>query len=286
MRKALLPLLVLSIAVLTVWGSQQASEELETEDVAIAKAEPPKVEKKDPKLQYVDTDTGRWLIHDMKRPRPKIITPDEPGKPFKDVIVLFGGDDPNLSGWVDSKGKPSKWIIKDGVMESVKKSGYIKTKQKFGSCQLHVEFRTPVPVKGSGQGRGNSGVFLMDEYEVQVLDSFENRTYADGMCGALYGREVPDVDVNLWPGTWQSFDIIFFRPIFKDGKVVRKARFTVFQNGILIHYDKHLQGGTQWKGPHKISDYNTTLPDEGPLALQDHGNPVQFRNIWIRRLED
>jgi hypothetical protein len=286
MRKALLPLLVLSTAILTVWGSQQASEQIQAEDVLIAKAQPPKVEKKDPKLQYVDTDTGRWLIHDMKRPRPPIITPEEPGKPFKDVIVLFGGKDPNLSGWMDSQGMDSKWIVKDGVMESVKKSGYIKTRQKFGSCQLHVEFRTPTPVKGSGQSRGNSGVFLMDEYEIQVPDSFENITYADGQCGALYGREVPQVNASLRPGQWQSYDILFHRPIFEDGKVVGKARFSVLHNGIWIHDNVVLQGGTQWKGPHKISDYNTSLPDEAPIALQDHGNPVQFKNIWIRRLED
>ena len=286
MRKALLLSLALSLAAL---AAQQTSENLDTKEVQIAKAEiekpkAPKVEKKKIEYQYVDTDTGRWLIHDINRPTPPIITPDEPGKPFKDVTVLFTGKD--LTGWTDRKEGPSKWIVKDGVMESVKKSGPIMTEQKFGSCQLHVEFKTPTPVKGSSQGRGNSGVFLMNEYEIQVLDSYDNRTYADGQCGALYGRAVPEVNASRRPGQWQSYDIIFYRPIFKDGKVVRKARFTVFHNGILIHYDVHLQGGTQWKGPHKISDYNTNHPDKGPISLQDHGNPVQFRNIWIRELEN
>jgi hypothetical protein len=171
-------------------------------------------------------------------------------------------------------------------MESVKGSGPIKTEQEFGSCQLHIEFKTPTPVKGSGQGRGNSGVFIMDEYEIQILDSFENVTYPDGQCGALYGQAVPLVNASLRPGQWQSYDILFHRPIFKDGKVERKARFTILHNGVLIHDNVELKGGTQWRGPHKISDYDTTHPDKAPISLQDHGNPVQFKNIWIRKLKD
>jgi len=280
MRTALVLTLTAAMTMLAGCGSSAASEKLDTDKVEIAKAEEPKVEKKDPNLQYVETDTGRWLIHDTKRPAPEIITPDEPGEPFKDVIVLFGGDEPNLSLW------EGKWIVKDDYMESVKGSGPIKTRQHFGSCQLHVEFRTPLPVKSSSQGRGNSGVFVQGEYEIQVLDSYDNFTYPDGQCGALYGRAVPLVNACRRPGEWQSYDIIFHRPIFKDGKVERKARFTVLHNGVLIQDNVELQGGTNWRGPHRISDYNTNHPDKGPIQLQDHGNPVRFRNIWIRELAD
>ena len=247
-------------------------------------------EKKESIRQYVETDTGRWLIHDMNRPRPTVVTP---GKVPSDSVLLFGGSDPNLSGLTDMKGGDSKWIVRDDYMESVKGAGYIRTKREFGSCQLHVEFRTPVPVKGSGQGRGNSGVFLMGEYEVQVLDSYtednyeDNKTYADGQCAALYGREVPQVNASAKPGEWQSYDIIFHRPIFAGGKVVRRAKatFTVLHNGVLVHDDVELQGGTGWKGPHAISDYEPH-GDTGPIALQDHGNPVRYRNIWIREIDD
>jgi len=230
--------------------------------------------------QYIEADTGTWLIHDVNRPAPPKVTPGEaPG----DAIVLFDGED--LSGWTDTKGKPSKWIARDGYMESVKGAGYIQSKRQFGSCQLHVEFRTPVPAKGSGQGRGNSGVFLMGQYEVQVLDSYGNHTYPDGQCAALYGRNVPLVNACAEPGEWQSYDIIFHRPIFKGDKVARKATFTILHNGILVHDHVALQGGTGWKGPHAISDY-APHEDTGPISLQDHGNPVRYRNIWVRELAD
>jgi len=245
--------------------------------------------KKAVKMQYVETDTGRWLIHDMNRPAPTVIepgtesTPDKPGKAPSDAIVLFDGTD--LSQWTDTKGNTTKWILGDGYMECVKDSGYIQTKRQFGSCQLHVEFATPVTVKGSSQGRGNSGVFLMGQYEVQVLDSYDNRTYADGQCSALYGRAVPLVNVCRKPGEWQSYDIIFHRPTFKGNKVVRKPTFTIFQNGVLVHDHVELQGGTGWDGPHAISDFRPH-GDKGPISLQDHGNPVRYRNIWIRELAD
>jgi hypothetical protein len=170
-------------------------------------------------------------------------------------------------------------------MEAVKGSGPVKSRKAFGSCQLHVEFATPSRVTGSSQGRGNSGVFLMDNYEVQVLDSYENQTYADGQCAALYGRAVPLVNACRGPGKWQSYDIIFHRPIFKGEKVVRKATFTVLHNGVLVHDYVDLKGGTGWRGPHAISDY-VPHQDKLPIMLQDHGNPVQFRNIWIRELAD
>ena len=236
--------------------------------------------KKPPLRQYIETDTGTWLVHDVNRPAPPKVVP---GEVPSDAVVLFDGTD--LSGWTDTKGKPSKWVIRDGYMESVKGAGYIQSKRQFGSCQLHVEFATPSTVKGSGQGRGNSGVFLMGQYEVQVLDSYGNHTYPDGQCAALYGRNVPLVNACAKPGEWQSYDIIFHRPVFKGDKVVKKATFTVLHNGILVHDHVVLQGGTGWKGPHAISDY-VPHEDVGPISLQDHGNPVRYRNIWVRELAD
>ena len=245
--------------------------------------------KKPNKMQYVETDTGRWLIHDMNRPAPPVIQPgtestqSEPGKAPSDAIVLFDGTD--LTQWTDTKGNPTKWIMGDGYMECVKNSGYIQSKRQFGSCQLHVEFATPAIVRGSSQGRGNSGVFLMGQYEVQVLDSYDNKTYPDGQCGALYGRAVPLVNACRKPGEWQWYDIIFHRPIFKGKEVVRKPTFTVFQNGVLIQDHVELQGGTGWRGPHAISDF-VPHGDKGPISLQDHGNPVRYRNVWIREFAD
>ena len=191
-----------------------------------------------------------------------------------------------MSNWSDNKGKRSKWVCRDGYMESVKGAGYIQTQKEFGSCQLHVEFATPATVKGNGQDRGNSGVFLQGQYEIQVLDSFGNLTYPDGQCSALYGRAVPKVNVCRKPGQWQSYDIIYHRPLFdKDGNVTRKATFTVLQNGVVVHDHVVLEGGTGWKGRHAISDY-VPHSDTGPIQLQDHGNPVRYRNIWVRELKD
>jgi len=278
MRTVLLYVVVCWLAILAGGATQQA-----------AKQEIQQEAKKTEKLQYVETDTGRWLIHDMNRPAPPVISPctestnSQAGQAPSDAIVLFDGTD--LSGWTSRDGGLAKWIVRDDYMEAVKRSGPVKTKKKFGSCQLHVEFATPSNVKGSGQGRGNSGVFLMDTYEVQILDSYDNETYPDGQCAALYGRAVPLVNVCRGPGEWQSYDIIFHRPIFKGEEVVKKATFTVFQNGVLVHDHVVLQGGTNWRGKHAISDYEPH-EDKLPIMLQDHGNPVRFRNIWIRELVD
>ena len=231
------------------------------------------------KMQYVKTDTGRWLIHDMNRPAPAVIEPGQPGKAPSDAIVLFDGTD--LSQWTDTKGNTSKWILGDGYMESVKGSGYIQSKRQFGSCQLHVEFATPARVRGSSQGRGNSGVFLMGEYEIQVLDSYDNRTYADGQCSALYGRAVPLVNACRKPGQWQTFDIIFFAPVFKNGKLEKEAYVTVLHNGLLVHHNQKIYGPT---GHRILPNYDTPIPEKGPLVLSAHNNPVRFRNIWIRPL--
>jgi hypothetical protein len=244
------------------------------------------------RIQYVETDTGRWMIHDVNRPAPPVITPgtcstqETPGQAPSDAIVLFDGTEASMANWCDSRGNASKWIYRDGCMEAVRGAGYIKTKQEFGSCQLHVEFATPVRVSGSSQGRGNSGVFLHGQYEVQVLDSYDNPTYPDGQCGALYGRAVPLVNACRGPGQWQTFDIVYHRPLFDaDGNVTRKATFTIFQNGVLIQDHVELVGGTGWMGEHVISDY-VPHGDKGPLMLQDHSNPVLFRNIWLRELKD
>jgi hypothetical protein len=239
---------------------------------------------------YLDTPTGRWMVHDESRPRPAVVMPgvcgaqETPAKPPADAVVLFDGKD--LSNWTDEKGGPSKWVARDGFMESVKGAGYIRSKQEFGSAQIHVEFATPSVVTGTGQGRGNSGVFVQGKYEVQVLDSYENPTYPDGQCGALYGRELPLVNASCKPGQWQTYDIVYHRPTFDaNGKVTRKAVFTVIHNGIVIHDHVTLNGGTDYLGPHTVSDYSA-IPDKGPLMFQDHNNPVRFRNIWVRELKD
>jgi len=225
-----------------------------------------------------------------KQPLPPVVTPGEPAgffAPPSDAIVLFDGTEASVqANWTDTKGNPTQWKMVDGALESVKRAGYIQTKQKFGSCQLHIEWAAPAKVEGKGQGRGNSGVFLMGQYEVQVLDSYENQTYADGQAGALYGRSKPLVNASRKPGEWQSYDIIFHRPIFDEqGKVVRRATFTVLHNGVLIQDHVVLSGGTGWNGPHAATEYKAH-PDKLPISLQDHGNPVRFRNVWIRELED
>jgi len=257
-----------------------------TQDAAKSEVKADDGEKK-PVIHYVDTPTGRWKVHDDDRPTPPAVTPGRTcGDAPADAIVLFDGKPASMANWSDNKGNPSKWVCRDGFMESVKGAGYIQTKREFGSCQLHVEFATPATVKGDGQGRGNSGVFLQGQYEVQVLDSYENKTYADGQCSALYGRAVPLVNVCRKPGQWQSYDIIYHRPLFdKDGNVTRKATFTVLQNGVVVHDHVVLEGGTGWKGRHAISDY-APHGDKGPIQFQDHGNPVRYRNVWVRELQD
>ncbi len=224
-------------------------------------------------------------------PQPRVVTPgtestqEKAGTAPSDAIVLFDGTD--LSQWTSTmEGKATKWVVKNGAMQPVKDSGMVRTKQEFGSCQLHVEWATPEDAVDEGQGRGNSGVFLMGEYEVQVLDSYGNTTYPDGQAGALYGRSKPLVNACRKPGEWQSYDIIFHRPRFdENGKVVKRATFTVLHNGVLVQDHAELSGGTGWLGPHAMTDY-AAHGDKGPLMLQDHGNPVLFRNIWIRELED
>lgn len=226
-----------------------------------------------------------WKIHDTSRPRPPVIepgtpsTPEQPGKPPSDATVLFNGKD--ASQWCSMDGSAPKWIVRDGGFECVKGSGYVRTLQNFGDCQLHVEWAAPMPAKGQGQGRGNSGVFLMGLYEVQVLDSYQSATYADGGAGAIYAQHPPLANASLPPGQWQTYDIIFTRPHFtENGELVSSARLTVLHNGVLIQNNAALSGPTGWmrRAPYRAHQ------DKLPLSLQDHGNPVRYRNIWIREL--
>jgi len=230
----------------------------------------------------------RWKPNDPDRPVPPVIDPgtasvqDAPGRPPSDAIVLFGGKDKDLSQWAGDDRQPAKWKVADGYLEVLPHSGYIHTRQPFGDCQLHVEFSEPVPPVGESQDRGNSGVFLMGLYEVQVLDSYQNKTYADGQASAVYGQFPPQVNASRPPGQWQTYDIIFHGPRFdKDGKLLRPARMTVLHNGVLVQDNVELSGPT---AHHDRPPYKPT-PTKLPLSLQDHGNPVRFRNIWIRELD-
>ncbi len=227
----------------------------------------------------------QWKVHDPDRPQPSIVTPGPAGDPAaapSDAIILFDGTD--LSQWEDNKGQSARWKVENGYMEVVKKTGSILTTQKFGSCQLHLEWAAPLPAEGEGQERGNSGVFLMKLYEVQVLDCYNNTTYVDGMTAAVYGQYPPLVNACRPPGEWQTYDIVFRRPYFDEtGNLAKAGRMTVFHNGILVQDNVELLGPTE--------TYKLGLPyqphaDSLPLMLQDHGNPVRYRNIWIRELED
>jgi len=226
---------------------------------------------------------SNWAIHDLNRPLPPVVDPGPAGPSIpapSDAVVLFNGKD--LSRWEDGKGAPAKWKVENGYLEVIAKTGSIQTKRGFGDCQLHIEWAAPSAVKGDGQERGNSGVFLMNIYEVQVLDGYNNKTYADGSTAAIYGQYPPLVNACRKPGEWQTYDIIFHRPLFdKDGKATRPARLTVFHNGILVHENAELTGPTE----HKARPPYKTHQDKLPLSLQDHGNPVRYRNIWIRELE-
>ena len=227
-----------------------------------------------------------WLAHDRTRPHPTVIAPAPPstqeqvGKAPSDATVLFDGKD--LSPWASMDGSPTKWIVKDGYMECVKGSGYVRTLQNFGDCQLHVEWAAPVPPEGNSQGRGNSGVFLgLDRYEVQVLDSYNNKTYADGSAGSVYCQYPPLVNASRKPGEWQVYDIIYMAPRFQgDGKVASPARLTVIHNGVLVQNHVELTGPTGWL---ERAAYQAH-PEKQPISLQDHGNPVRYRNIWVREL--
>jgi hypothetical protein len=213
-----------------------------------------------------------WRVTAAEPVEPKVI---DPGPPPSDAIVLFDGKD--LAKWKGDHGAEPKWVVRDGYVE-VNGTGSIMTREQFGDVQLHVEWASPGKVEGESQGRGNSGVYLQGRYEIQVLDSYNNKTYFDGQAGAFYGNFPPLVNASRKPGEWQSYDIIFQAPKpSADGQTVEPGYFTVLHNGVLVQNHVPVKGATTaaaFKG----------ATEKGPLVLQDHGNPVRFRNIWIRPL--
>jgi hypothetical protein len=221
---------------------------------------------------------GKWHVHDPARPQPPVVTPgsfSEKATPPADAIVLFAGKD--LSQWTDKSGNPAPWTVQDGVATSAKSD--IVTKEKFGDIQLHLEFREPVPPKESGQGRGNSGVFFMGQYEIQVLDCYNNKTYADGVTAGIYGQHPALVNACRPPGEWQTYDIIFNVPHFgTNGEVLSPGYVTVFHNGVVAQNHQAIRGATNWRVPGAYTPHGPT----GPIALQYHNNSVSFRNIWVR----
>jgi len=218
------------------------------------------------------------LTEEIPAPKdePRVVNP---GPPPSDAIILFDGKD--LSQWRGAKpNEPAKWKIADGYME-VNGTGAISTKREFGDCQLHLEWATPEEVKGEGQGRGNSGVFLQSRYELQVLDSWNNKTYFHGQAGAIYKEYAPLVNVSRKPGEWQTYDVVYHAPRFDaKGGVEKAATITVLQNGVLVQNNVEIKGHTAHAGVHKYEAH----PLKQPLMLQDHHNPVRFRNIWMREL--
>ena len=227
----------------------------------------------------------RWPVHSMDRPRPPVVDPGParpPQPPPSDAIVLFDGTD--LSNWRQADRSEPQWIVRDGYMEVKPGTGSLVTRRSFGDVQLHIEFATPSPPHGDSQDRGNSGVYLMSTYEVQVLDSYDNDTYPDGQASAIYGQYPPLVNASRPPGAWQTYDVIFHRPHFAaDGSVADSARITVFHNGVLTQDNVRPWGPTVHG---RVAHYEGPHADQLPLLLQDHGNPVRYRNIWVRELEN
>lgn len=230
------------------------------------------------KLGYQDTPKlpgDQWHVHDGTRPQPKVITPgtastnEAPGKPPSDAIVLFDGT--NLEKWTNQG-----WKVENGYM--IEGKGNQTTKEEFGDIHLHIEWSAPLPAVGKGQGRGNSGVFLMGRYEIQVLDSFDNPTYPDGQAASIYGQYPPLVNATRPPGEWNVYDIFWTAPKFKDGKLESPAYVTMMHNGVLVHNHTAVIGG----GTHKNLAKYTPHGEKGPITLQDHQNPTRFRNIWVR----
>jgi hypothetical protein len=235
-----------------------------------------------------DTPTlpgSRFRVHDGARPQPRIVAPgtastqEEPGAPPADAILLFGGTD--LTQWMSVNGDAAAWKVENGYMEIVPGAGAIQTRACLGDCQLHLEWAAPVEVTGAGQERGNSGVLLMGVYEIQILDGYENPTYADGAAAALYGQYPPLVNACQRPGEWQAYEILWTAPRFAGGQVVSPAWVTVLHNGVVVHHHTALLGPTQHR---RLAAYRPH-PPTGPLQLQDHGARVRYRNIWYRPLK-
>jgi hypothetical protein len=275
LRKALVGGMILAALVVQ---AAQAQDEAEAE----ASAQPL------PAIGYTDTPIipgTPWRVHDINRPRPRIVTVAPAGPvqpPPADAIVLFDGSD--LSHWrkADQAGDlfPAGWKSENGYLEVVPNSGSIQTVDTFGDCQLHIEWSAPSPPEGNSQGRGNSGVIIMGRYEVQVLDSYNNVTYADGQAASVYGQYPPLVNVTRPPGEWNVYDIVFEAPRFENNKLSRPGYVTVIHNGVLVQYHREIRGAVAHK---HLAEYEPHSP-AGPLVLQDHGNPTRFRNIWVRPL--
>lgn len=237
---------------------------------------------------YDDTPmqpNGKWRVHDGRRPHPPIVSvapaSDAPVPAPSDAIVLLGAGDDLSSAWQMADGSAAAWTMKGGVLQTGK--GMLRTRQHFTDMQVHVEFATPSEVKGDSQGRGNSGVFLLGHFEIQVLDSYRNITYPDGQAASMYGQYPPLVNAARAPGQWQSYDIIFTAPRFTAaGTLEKSAVVTVLHNGVVVHH------ATQFWGPTRHRSVLPYTPEmaRGPLALQDHGNPVHYRNIWVRELKE
>ncbi len=222
-----------------------------------------------------------WRVHDAARPQPPVVTPGAaPSDAPSDAIVLFDGT--SLAGWVGRDGEPG-WLIEGSAMEVVPGTGDIETEAAFGDCQLHVEWAAPAEVAGDSQGRGNSGVFLMGRYEIQVLDGYNNPTYADGAAAAIYGQYPPQVNACRPPGEWQAYDVLFLAPRWEGTDPVRPAQLTVLHNGVVVHHARAAMGPTLHG---QVADYALPHSTTGPLKLQDHGDLVRYRNIWIRPLLD
>lgn len=227
---------------------------------------------------------SKWKVHDADRPHPEVVTPGAtPGAPPSDAVVLFGGS--SMDAWTPT-GQP--WTLENGVMTVPARAegegaSTLVSKESFGDVQLHLEFRSPNPPEKSSQDRGNSGVWFMERYEVQILDGHDNPTYADGTVGAIYGSTPPLVNASRAPGEWQSYDIVFERPHFAaDGTVLRPAYVTVLLNGVLVQNRQPYTGSTVWR---QLAEYEPH-GDAAPIQLQDHDSPVSFRNIWVRRLPE
>lgn len=230
--------------------------------------------------QSQNRNGGDPKLTEVWKPEAPVISPGKTSMdPPSDAIILFDGKD--LSKWKAKDGGDVKWTVEGGAMTVKPGTGEITTKESFGDCQLHIEWRTPSVVKGEGQGRGNSGIFLMSNYELQILDNFNNKTYSNGQAGSIYKQLIPLANASRKPGEWQTYDVIFTAPRFSDkGLLISAAKITVLHNGVLVQNNASIWGGTQYIG---IAGYDAHA-DKLPIILQDHGDLVSFRNIWIRNL--
>src|SRR5574340_126653 len=243
----------------------------------------------DDKQGYTDTPQlpdQKWRVHDAARPRPPKVTPGLPvpsANPPSDAVVLFDGKD--LSQWEavmrNGQVQAPQWKVENGYMEIKPRTGRLRTNEKFGDCQLHIEWMIPKGSGGEGQGAGNSGVELMGRYEIQVLESYQNRTYADGQAASIYGQWPPLVNASRPEGEWNVYDIFFEAPKFEGEKLVKPAYVTVAHNGVMVHHHQAIIGRAIHR---RVATYTPHNPEE-PLSLQDHGRPMRYRNVWIRKLK-